>query len=268
METPTIVVAGPDSGGAPAWLFTSALVRLAGGHPVRATPSKPAPESFDGLIIGGGEDVLMRSYGDEVIRKTPAPARLEAQRRWRDYLVAPLLRLLKSLRSVHGRSRDPSEMALLQRAEELRVPVLGICRGAQLMNVFHGGKLHRSLEAFYEDAEIPWTALPQKPVALSGTSRLRTFLGQRTAVVNSLHHMAVSDLGSDLEAVAFDERGIVQAIEHRNRDFYIGVQWHPEYLPQREEQRRLFARLVEHARLHTNQVEHASRRNHTPHLPA
>lgn len=262
------MVAGPDSGGAPAWLFTSALVRLAGGHPVRATPSKAAPESFDGLILGGGEDVLMRTYGDEVIRKTPSRVRIEAKRRWRDYVVAPLLRLLRSLRNVRGRSRDPSEMALLQRAEELRVPVLGICRGAQLMNVFHGGKLHRTLEAFYGDAEIPWTALPKKAVELSTTSKLRTFLGQKTTIVNSLHHMAVSDLGNDLEAVAFDERGIVQAIEHKNRDFYIGVQWHPEYLPQRAEHRRLFASLVEHARLHTNQVEYAARRNHTPHLPA
>jgi putative glutamine amidotransferase len=92
------------------------------------------------------------------------------------------------------------------------------------------------------------TLLPGKPVAVTPHSRLARILGRTQMHVNSLHRQAVGDTGEHLTVAACEDSGVVQAIEDPRRAFVIGVQWHPEYLPQRPEQRRLFAALVAAAR--------------------
>jgi putative glutamine amidotransferase len=88
---------------------------------------------------------------------------------------------------------------------------------------------------------------PKKKVQLAGQSLLRRLLGHRYIWVNALHNQAVDRLGRQLKVSAREESGIIQAIEHESQNFVVGVQWHPEYMPQIPIQRRIFERLVEEA---------------------
>ncbi len=92
------------------------------------------------------------------------------------------------------------------------------------------------------------TVLPRKPITVDVSSRLHDILGTASLVVNSLHEQAVNRPGKGLRIVARDRDGIVQAIEHTGDVLRLGVQWHPEYLPYRREQKRLFQALVDAAR--------------------
>ena len=130
------------------------------------------------------------------------------------------------------------------------LPVLGICRGEQLLNVYFGGTLHRDLAGFYvEDPEVR-TILPRKRLVLEEAATLRRVLRGPSPRVNALHRHAIDRLGAGVRVAARDRNGIVQAIEHERLPFVVGVQWHPEYLPQRREQRALFERLVKEAKRH------------------
>jgi putative glutamine amidotransferase len=145
-------------------------------------------------------------------------------------------------------ARDALESALIDEADARGVPMLGICRGAQLINVRRGGTLYRDLADYYMESTQITTLLPYKPVAVVADSRLEEILGRSRMYVNSLHRHAVRETGEHIRIAACEDSGVVQAIEDPRRAFLIGVQWHPEYLPQRPEQRRLFAALVAAAR--------------------
>jgi len=254
---PVIAVTGPDRGGFPAWLFTSWALRRAGAKPVRVRPRGGAPVRFDALVVGGGADVSPGRYGALPVRRPPAARYRRTRTLPRlvlDYALAPIIHLLRRLfglaRAAAGPdpARDALELALIARAEAGQLPVLGICRGAQLLNIHAGGTLHQDLSGFYSERPDRWTVFPRKAVTIAPDSRLETTLGRARCEVNSLHRQAVDALGSGLAIAARDERGVVQGIEHPARRFWIGVQWHPEYLPQVPEQRRLFDRLVAVAR--------------------
>ena len=116
------------------------------------------------------------------------------------------------------------------------------------MNVHAGGSLHRSLETFYTETTNPWTVFPRKPIEVAAGSFLEQMLGRRRCRVNSLHRQAVRDLGDDFEPVALEGNGVVQAIERRSSPLRLGVQWHPELMPQRADQQRIFDFLVDQAR--------------------
>lgn len=252
---PLVGVTGPDRGGLPAWLFTRHAVHRAGGRPLRITPSRPREECWGELaavVIGGGADV---GPADEPlpVRVEDDEARQPGFRSWlrqaAGYLLAPLVFLLRWLLRRRGRpigidlARDELELAVLAVADRRDLPVLGICRGAQLMNIREGGTLHRDLSTFYVETSTPWTVLPRKLIHVApGT--LRSALATERCTVNSLHRHAIDEPGADLRIVARDRAEVVQAIEHVDHRFWIGVQWHPEYLPQRPEQRRLFDGLV------------------------
>jgi putative glutamine amidotransferase len=249
-ERPVIGVSGPDRGGFPAWLFVSWVVRAAGGHPVRITPSRGVPpRTLDALIIGGGADIDPHHYGAggerverRKIKRAKRPGQLIA------YLLLPIVFLLRILFGVrHARvdkARDALELALLERAELEGRPVLGICRGAQLLNIHAGGSLHRELDSFYVESANPETVFPRKLVRVMPNSRLHELLELERCRVNSLHRQAVRELGRNLSVAAVEHSGVIQAIERSDRPFWVGVQWHPEYLPYRVEQRRLFEELV------------------------
>ncbi|MEX0871839.1 MAG: gamma-glutamyl-gamma-aminobutyrate hydrolase family protein [Aquisalimonadaceae bacterium] len=253
---PRIGITGPDRGGLAAWLFTSWAVRRAGGHPLRITPRRPRPvDDLDGLIVGGGADVDPALYGET----RAAPALRELHRRSRSLaaflltlVLFPLiwiLRRLLSSKQLQGRNheRDTLESALLKEALARGLPVLGICRGAQLLNVVCGGSLHQRLDDFYDEAPNLYTIWPQKTVEVSPDSRLAAILGQPHCQVNSLHRQAIREPGQGLQAVARERNSVIQAIEHTDHACVLGVQWHPEYLPQRTEQRALFEALVAHS---------------------
>jgi putative glutamine amidotransferase len=257
MARPVIGITGPNRGGISAWFCAAWAIRLAGGRPVRITPSRGGPSrSLDGLVIGGGADVAPERYGF-VPEPREAPHLKEelGGRTFRSqlrsiagYLLSPLIyvarRIFSTKRPEADAERDILEVKLLSEAERAGAPVLGICRGAQLMNVHRGGTLHQGLESFYVESPNPWTVFPRKTVNVEPGTRLAALLGRTRCRVNSLHRQAVDQIGADLAVAACEPNGVVQAVELPGHRFYLGVQWHPEYLPQRPEQRQLFRELV------------------------
>jgi putative glutamine amidotransferase len=139
-------------------------------------------------------------------------------------------------------------MRLIGEAVARRLPVLGICRGAQLLNVHFGGSLHCELAGFYKEDPETRTILPHKRIVVTPGTKLDSLLGDELRRVNALHRQAIDRLGGGLRVAARDRNGIVQAIEHETLPFVLGVQWHPEYLPQVPQQRALFDSLVAHAK--------------------
>lgn len=200
-----------------AWLFDWLAVKRAGGFPVRVRPGDDIdPDRLEGLVIGGGDDIGAELYNGELTM---------------DVRIDP--------------ERDELEKRLLAHAFERRTPVLGICRGSQMINIQLGGTLHADIYETFEGVRRLRTALPRKMVSVDPQSRLGHLLGCVDCPVNSLHHQAVDKLGTGLRIVARDAHGIVQATEDPDHPFLIGVQWHPEFLVLDQGQQRLFRTLVE-----------------------
>lgn len=201
------------------WANRMAVWR-AGGRSVRITSLEPFPfEKLDGLIVGGGDDIDTALYG-------------EAAR--------PSIRI--------DPERDRLELQALDVAERLGLPVLGICRGSQILNVHRGGSLHVDIHEVYEGAQRLRTVLPRKRVSIVPDSGLYRVLGLSECRVNALHHQAVNRLGEGIWVVATERCGIVQGIEAPGIRFVMGVQWHPEYLVADPRQQNLFRTLVESAK--------------------
>lgn len=193
---------------------------LAGGRGRRWGVGRPADlASVDGLIIGGGDDISPTLYGGEVM----AEVRLDP-------------------------ARDAVERQLAEAALARGIPVLGICRGAQMLNVAAGGSLHGDAFAQFPQSRRYRTILPRRRVDIDPESWLAGITRRETLLVNALHSQAVDRLGTGLRIAARDEGGMVQAIESTCDPFAIGVQWHPEHLFYRPAHRRIFAALVEAAR--------------------
>ncbi len=148
-----------------------------------------------GVILTGGEDINPKLYGEKV--------------EWPN--ISPL--------------RDETEKKMLEIAVARRIPVLGICRGMQLINVFFGGKLVKNIKD-----EITQEHLPGKehPITITG-EKIVSMLGKKEVMVNSYHNQAVtiSTLSSQLKVFAVAEHGIIESLYHPSLPI-AGVQWHPE----------------------------------------
>jgi putative glutamine amidotransferase len=256
---PVIGVTGPYRGGAAAWIMTSAAIVRAGGRPLRVTPSRPRRGALlDGLVIGGGADIdpalyleEEESFGEAVrvagaarreLRAAPSP------RFWSPALLFLRRALARSELAGVDRARDDLERRLLDDAFAHDWPVLGICRGAQLMNVHLGGTLYADVREFYAETPHISTLLPRRWVEVDPASVLARTVGATRLLVNALHHQAVKSVGRGLSVTARDGGGIVQAIEESRHRYRLGVQWHPEYIPHHPRQRALFRALVSAAR--------------------
>ncbi|WP_110668105.1 gamma-glutamyl-gamma-aminobutyrate hydrolase family protein [Salinicola halophilus] len=216
---PLIGITTSDHKSRLAWWCDWVSVWRAGGRPVRLSPSRPPTRELDGLVIGGGDDIGATRYGGEMqldVRIDPA--------------------------------RDEFELALLTHYLPRRTPILGICRGAQMINIHCGGSLIGDIQTAYRHIRNRRTVLPRKHVEIEPFSRLADILNRRYCQVNSLHHQAVDRPGEGLKIVARDRDDLVQAIESENHPFLIGVQWHPEFLLFTRSQQRLISALVDAAR--------------------
>ncbi|HYH18636.1 MAG TPA: gamma-glutamyl-gamma-aminobutyrate hydrolase family protein [Azospirillum sp.] len=217
---PLIGVTASRHGSRIAWWFNRMALWRAGAAAVRITADDPYPiDRLDGLVVGGGDDIDASLYGET---------------------ARPQIRI--------DPERDRLEMLALDHAERRRMPVLGICRGSQIINVHRGGSLHMDIHEVYEEAPRMRTVLPRKRVWIEPDSCLYRILSMGECRVNALHHQSVDRLGDGLSVVARDRAGIVQGTEVAGHPFLIGVQWHPEYLVADNRQQNLFRTLAEAAR--------------------
>ena len=210
-------------------------VNLAGGTAV-LLPPQPADaaervlDGLDGLVITGGRDMDPASYGQARHPATDEPVQA-------------------------NRDRDAWEFALIRGAIRRGMPVLGICRGAQVINVALGGTLHQHLP------DVLGHSRHQQGNAVFSTSAVRTVPGTRLAALigessdaQCYHHQAIDRLGEGLIISAQDTDGVIEAVEiphgasgatvQGSENFVLAVQWHPE---ERLDDIRLFVAVVEAA---------------------
>jgi len=222
---PVIGVTGPAQGGHSGWSFAWLALRQSGARVRRLRPPfNPAQaEALDAVVIGGGAHVEPRRYQQQ-----------------------------PSIEYVYDEQRDEFEWSMLQAVMHRRLPVLGICRGAQLLNVFCGGTLYQNLPEDIPGLHLRRHVLARKRIDIVADSLLERVMSVRDVRVNSLHMQGVRNLGHGLQISARDASGVVQAVESvtPSAQFLLGVQWHPEYLLNYAAHRRLFRELVIVARSH------------------
>ncbi|WP_020682864.1 gamma-glutamyl-gamma-aminobutyrate hydrolase family protein [Marinobacterium rhizophilum] len=218
-DRPVIGVTGPNGRVATAWWASRLAIWMAGGRALRLTPSSYRLHSHDrlqGLIIGGGDDIDPTLYGGQDDGRAP---------------IDP--------------QRDRFEIEMIEHALHTRLPMLGICRGAQLINVVLGGSLHGDIRGLRRKTSNFRTPLPRKTALAAHQGVLHGVLGRERWRINSLHHQAIERLGEGLVVAARDLDNFVQAVECEQGRLILGVQWHPEYLPYLAAQRRLFRYLID-----------------------
>lgn len=198
------------------WLAHWLAVWRAGGQAVRLSVNgKTDTDDLDGLVIGGGDDIGADLYGGELALNV----RIDA-------------------------ARDRLEQHVLDDALHAELPVLGICRGSQMINIHFGGTLFQDIYDRFQDLPRMRTILARKQISITPESRLSGLMGRARVAINSLHHQAVDRLGQGLKVSARDAHNIIQATEHPDAPFLIGVQWHPEFLMFRRRHQNLFRGLV------------------------
>lgn len=129
--------------------------------------------------------------------------------------------------------RDEMERHILIRAVEQNKSVLGICRGIQFMNACYGGTLYQDLEKEYASGiehhmKPPYNRIAHQ-ITVEKNTTLSEILKKEQIGVNSYHHQAINKLSSEFRAMAFSEDGLIEGIYMPSRKFVMGVQWHPEY---------------------------------------
>lgn len=195
-------------------------VHASGGRAVLVTPDDPdidVLDGLDGIMFTGGSDVDPALYGEQ----PHATAYVKPE-------------------------RDTAELVLMRAALASDLPLLGICRGMQLMAVAYGGRLHQHLpDVFGHNLHRPVSGpkFGQHPVHLQPGSRCQQMLGA-AVVVNSFHHQGVREPGGLTPTGWCPDDGLIEAVEDPTRSFAVGVQWHPEDT----QDFRLFAALVTAAR--------------------
>jgi putative glutamine amidotransferase len=139
--------------------------------------------------------------------------------------------------------RDSIELTMVKWAHAENKPLLGICRGHQVMNVAMGGSLLMDIPALVGtevnhrvDGSPAWRKQFLHPVRLAPDSRLATYIGPEDFPVNSIHHQAIAQLAPALQASAWSPDGLIEGIEDPNKAFFLGVQWHPEEIYERSPQ--------------------------------
>lgn len=162
-------------------------------------------EMVDAVIMSGGQDVNPLLYGEEPSQKLGG--------------ILP--------------KRDTFDAAVIKIAMELKKPILGICRGHQMLNVVNGGTLYQDLSFIngcyikHNQGALPSTAT--HTVDLVKGSKLNEILGDEV-LTNSFHHLAIKDIAPGFVASAVAKDGVIEAIEKVGEEFIIGIQWHPEMM--------------------------------------
>lgn len=174
----------------------------------------------DALLLPGGADISPILYGQTPTEKCGKPNEL----------------------------RDNAEMKMLEAFLPTNKPILCICRGVQLLNVFFNGTLHQDIKGTQvcKHAHFPSRNKGIHNVKIYPNTKLGRILGQNTVKVNSLHHQAVDQLGPGLTISAVSEDGFIEGLEVFLHPFCVGVQWHPEHMSKTNAlQQKLFDAFVQ-----------------------
>ena len=184
-------------------------------------------DELDGVFLPGGADIDPDSYNEE---RHPLCDRTDT-------------------------ARDQVELIMTRWAMQDRKPVLGVCRGVQIINLAAGGTLYQDLADQYEGSikhdYFPFGGRYSRDhlaheVEVAQNTRLAEIIGHGTVQVNSMHHQGIRELGGCLIATAIAPDGLIEATESTNGSFLVGVQWHPEALTDVDQRmRRLFDSFVE-----------------------
>ncbi len=174
----------------------------------------------DGFLFTGGPDVHPSLFNEDVMRYCGAI----------------------------DEKRDELEILLLHEADRLNKPVLGICRGIQLINVALGGSLYQDIPAQVEAVPIahyqqPPYHVPVHSVTVERDSPLYHIVNKEVMMVDSMHHQAIKKLAPSLQCAAKSKDGLVECVYLPGRQFFMGVQWHPEWMfqPQSDSEKLFFA---------------------------
>lgn len=190
-----------------------AAITKAGGVPVLIPTREPElaadySKLFDGLLLPGGPDVAPRFFGEE-----PLPEMDEADDRL-----------------------DATEIELIKLAVAAGKPMLGICRGAQVVNIALGGDIYQDIakqidhQTYQHHQKAPYNQ-GSHYVDIAEASMLQTiFQGQQHVLVNSYHHQAVRKLAPQLKLTAKAGDGVAEAVESKDSNLILAVQWHPELM--------------------------------------
>lgn len=178
-------------------------------------------EKCDGFLLTGGHDVSPEIYGEKKKEQCGACCK----------------------------KRDEMERIIIGYALNADKPMLGVCRGIQLLNAVLGGTLYQDIPSEFDTKLIhhqkPPYDVPVHDVLISDNSPLYTLLGKKRLSVNSYHHQAVKDLADGLDVMAKADDGLVEAVYMPSKRFVWGVQWHPEFSYKKEiSSRRIFEEFV------------------------
>lgn len=188
---------------------TVATLRRLGAHPVVIDASAPDQQAqgtawhtgLAGFIYLGGADVHPGFYADVSLEK-PYPG------------VDP--------------AADDFCLTSLRRAIDADAPVLTICRGTQLLNVALGGTLHQHIDGHRADLADGNTGFVNESLTLHKQSIIANILGRSRVVVRGSHHQSIETLGTRLWVTAQAPDGTIEGVEHRQKNWVVGLQWHPE----------------------------------------
>jgi len=203
-------------------------IRLAGGEPVAfpmETPIEQIPEvlgTMQGILLSGGGDI--------------DPAIFDGQPHPKVYGVDPV--------------RDQLEIALANYCADNKIPLFGICRGLQVINVALGGTLYTDISDQLPGA-LKHPCYPEfardylaHSVMIKVSTHLTAITEQSQMKVNSMHHQGIKDIAPDLTISAMSPDGLVEGVEFMFHPFFLGVQWHPECLPNSPSDQALFKALI------------------------
>lgn len=210
------------------------FVKKAGGIPLIIPIFEDVPaalellDELDGVLISGGNDISPLLYQERI-----------------------------SYAGKLSFERDEQDFAIIQHAVEKKIPIFGICRGLQALNVYFGGTLHQDLaqKGFLPHSmdNIASRNQPTHTVQLSENSLLRKTLKKEQLWVNSYHHSAIHQTAAAFEISAVSEDGIVEGIELVGDSFIAAVQWHPEMMFDSAEQLALLAPFIDAAAAYLKQ---------------
>jgi len=199
-------------------------VLLAGGKPMMISSRKNTNNvNYDCLILYGGVDIDPHQYN-----------------------------LQRKPNYQYDYRRDEIEEKHFHHAMKKQLPILGICRGAQMINILLGGNLYQDIRKLDEKAKYPHHIigflLYRKMIFIDKHSRISKILKRHSTKVNSIHSQAIDKLGQDLYITAREKNKIIQVIEHQSHPFLLGVQFHPEFMLYKKQFRNIFKALTKKAR--------------------